>query len=104
MGSLSGGNQQKVVLARELSRSPAVLVAAQPTRGLDVRAIEYMNDRIRAAAASGVAVLLISTDLEELIALSHRVAVIHRGCIVGEMTRNELDFERLGLLIGGRAS
>jgi simple sugar transport system ATP-binding protein len=104
MGSLSGGNQQRVVLARELSRSPAVLVAAQPTRGLDVRAIEYMTDRIRATAASGVAVLLISTELEELIALSHRIAVIHRGRIVGEMARQELDLQRLGLLMGGRAS
>jgi simple sugar transport system ATP-binding protein len=104
MGSLSGGNQQRVVLARELSRTPAVLVAAQPTRGLDVRAIEYMNTRIRAAAASGVAVLLISTELEELIALSHRIAVIHRGHIVGEMTSAELDLQRLGLLMGGRAS
>jgi ABC-type uncharacterized transport system ATPase subunit len=104
MGSLSGGNQQRVVLARELSRAPAVLVAAQPTRGLDVGAIEYVSERIRAAAANGVAVLLISTELEELIALAHRIAVIHRGRIVGEMTRDELDVARLGLMMGGRAS
>jgi simple sugar transport system ATP-binding protein len=63
-----------------------------------------MTDRIRATAASGVAVLLISTELEELIALSHRIAVIHRGRIVGEMARQELDLQRLGLLMGGRAS
>ncbi|MDQ1466125.1 MAG: ral nucleoside transport system ATP-binding protein, partial [Actinomycetota bacterium] len=89
MASLSGGNQQRVVLARELSRSPAVLVAAQPTSGLDVEAIEYMTDRIRAAAARGVAVLLVSTELEELLALAHRIAVIYRGRIVGEMARDQ---------------
>jgi general nucleoside transport system ATP-binding protein len=104
LGSLSGGNQQRVVLARELSRNPAVLVAAQPTRGLDVGAIEYMTERIRAAAASGVAVLLISTELEELFALAHRIAVIHRGHIVGEMAHDDFDAERLGLMMGGRVS
>ena len=104
MSSLSGGNQQRVVLARELSRNPAVLVAAQPTRGLDVGAIEYMTARIRAAAASGIAVLLISTELEELVALAHRIAVIHRGHIVGETQRDDLDLQRLGLMMGGRAS
>ena len=69
MWSLSGGNQQRVVLARELSHDPRVLVAAQPTRGLDVGAIEYMSDRLRDAAADGVAVLLISTELEEILDL-----------------------------------
>ena len=103
MASLSGGNQQRVVLARELSRSPAVLVAAQPTSGLDVEAIEYMTNRIRAAAARGVAVLLVSTELEELLALAHRIAVIYRGRIVGEMARDQLDLQRLGLMMGGRA-
>jgi general nucleoside transport system ATP-binding protein len=109
MASLSGGNQQRVVLARELSRTPAVLVAAQPTRGLDVGAIEYVTSRIRAAAADGVAVLLISTELEELLALAHRIAVISRGRIVGEMTRDAaastaFDLQRLALLMGGRAT
>ncbi len=101
--SLSGGNQQRVVLARELSRSPVVLVAAQPTRGLDVGAIEYMTARIRDVAAAGVGVLLISTELEEIIELSDRIAVIHRGRIVGEMARAEVDLERLGLMMGGQA-
>jgi general nucleoside transport system ATP-binding protein len=101
MASLSGGNQQKVVLARELSRNPKVLVAAQPTRGLDVGAIEYMNGRICNAAEQGVAVLLISAELEEILAISHRVAVMHRGRIVGQMRRGEIDLERLGLLMGG---
>jgi len=102
--SLSGGNQQRVVLARELSRSPLVLVAAQPTRGLDVGAIEYMTNRLRAAANAGVAVLLISTELEEILELSDRVAVIHRGRIVGEMARRDVDLDRLGLMMGGQAA
>ena len=79
MWSLSGGNQQRVVLARELSHDPRVLVAAQPTRGLDVGAIEYMSGRLKATAAAGVAVLLISTELEEILDLSDRVVVMSRG-------------------------
>jgi ABC-type uncharacterized transport system ATPase subunit len=102
--SLSGGNQQRVVLARELSRSPRVLVAAQPTRGLDVGAIEYMTSRLRNVAKSGIGVLLISTELEEVLELSDRIAVVHRGRIVGEMTRDSIDLERLGLMMGGQAA
>ncbi|MCU1366353.1 MAG: putative transporter ATP-binding protein [Ilumatobacteraceae bacterium] len=104
MRSLSGGNQQRVVLARELSARPKVLIAAQPTRGLDVGAIEYMSARLRAAAESGVGILLISTELEEVLTLSHRICVIHAGRIVGEMTHHDADLERLGLLIGGVAA
>jgi len=104
MWSLSGGNQQRVVLARELADDPAVLVAAQPTRGLDVGAIEYMTERLRAAADSGVAVLLISSELEEIIDVATRVVVIHEGRIVGEMAHHELDLERLGMLMGGAAA
>lgn len=101
MWHLSGGNQQRVVLARELSRKPDVLIAAQPTRGLDVGAIEYMADRLRAAAADGAAVLLISSELEEILDLADRVAVIHRGRITGQLDRHDLDREHLGLLMGG---
>ena len=101
MRSLSGGNQQRVVLARELSANPKVLVAAQPTRGLDVGAIEYMSERLRTAAENGVGILLISTELEEVLTLSHRICVIHEGRIIGEMQRGEADVERLGLLLGG---
>ena len=101
MWSLSGGNQQRVVLARELSHSPRVLVAAQPTRGLDVGAIEYMSGRLRDAAADGVAVLLISTELEEVLDLSDRIVVMSRGRAVGEMKRGDVDLDRLGLLMGG---
>ncbi|PZG50709.1 hypothetical protein C1I98_09895 [Spongiactinospora gelatinilytica] len=104
MRRLSGGNQQKVVLARELAADPKVLVVAQPTRGLDVGAIEYMTERIQKAAESGIAVLLISTELEEILTLAHRIAVIHRGAIVGEMTRAEVDVERLGMMMGGQAA
>jgi simple sugar transport system ATP-binding protein len=104
MWSLSGGNQQRVVLARELSRAPKLLVAAQPTRGLDVGAIEYMGQRLRDAADSGVGVLLISSELEEILALSDRVVVMYRGRIVGEMRRQEVDLERLGMLMGGAAA
>jgi simple sugar transport system ATP-binding protein len=101
MWSLSGGNQQRVVLARELSHGPKVLVAAQPTRGLDVGAIEYMSSQLRAAAADGVAVLLISTELEEILDLADRVAVISNGRIVGEMRRDEVDVVVLGLMMSG---
>ena len=102
MRQLSGGNQQKVVLARELSLNPKVLVAAYPTRGLDVGAIEYMTAHMQDAANSGIAVLLISTELEEILTLSHHIAVIHRGAIVGQMRRVDVDAERLGLMMGGQ--
>jgi simple sugar transport system ATP-binding protein len=101
--SLSGGNQQRVVLARELSQHPRLLVAAQPTRGLDVGAIEYMSARLRAAAASGIAVLLISTELEEILDLSDRIVVLSRGRVIGELDRCDATTERLGLLLGGVA-
>jgi simple sugar transport system ATP-binding protein len=104
MWSLSGGNQQRVVLARELSRQPKVLIAAQPTRGLDVGAIEYMGQRLRAAAAAGVGVLLVSSELEEILSLSDRIVVLYRGRIIGEMARHDVDLERLGLLMGGEAA
>ncbi|MCB2222846.1 MAG: ABC transporter ATP-binding protein [Actinobacteria bacterium] len=101
LGQLSGGNQQRVVLAQALSVGPKVLVAHQPTRGLDVGAIEYIGGRITAAAESGIGVLLLSTDLGEIAALSDRIVVIYEGRIIGEMSRAEFDMERLGLLIGG---
>ncbi|MEM9034434.1 MAG: ABC transporter ATP-binding protein [Actinomycetota bacterium] len=102
--SLSGGNQQRVVLARELSHEPTVLVAAQPTRGLDVGAIEYMTDRLRRTAESGVGVLLISSELEEILDLAHRIVVISDGRIIGEMDRADADLARIGSLMGGHAA
>jgi general nucleoside transport system ATP-binding protein len=104
MRSLSGGNQQRLVVARELSRSPAVLVASQPTRGLDVGAIEYVTGQLRAAAERGVGVLLISSELEEILDLAHRIAVIYRGRIIGVMPRSEVSVERLGMWMGGQVA
>jgi simple sugar transport system ATP-binding protein len=104
MWSLSGGNQQRVVLARELSRDPRVLVAVQPTQGLDVGAMEDMWERLRLAVAGGAAVLLISTELDEILALADRINVIYRGSIVGEMRADEVDPEQLGLMMGGHAA
>ncbi len=103
LNSLSGGNQQKVVLARELSANPQVLVAAQPTRGLDVGAIEFMGERLKNAASRGIPVLLISSDLDEILHLSDRIAVISEGTIVGTLSRQEATTENLGLLMGGVA-
>jgi ABC-type uncharacterized transport system ATPase subunit len=101
---LSGGNQQRVVLARELSASPVVLVAAQPTHGLDVGAIEDMYVRLREAARSGVAVLLVTTELEEVMALADRIAVISGGRIAGVLRAGTATPRRLGMLLGGEAA
>jgi len=81
VAELSGGNQQKLVVARELSRTPAVLVAENPTRGLDISAAAAIHGRIRSAAAAGAAVLFYSTDLDEVLYLAHRVIVVTRGTI-----------------------
>ncbi|HEX7095926.1 MAG TPA: ATP-binding cassette domain-containing protein, partial [Acidimicrobiales bacterium] len=104
MSSLSGGNQQRVVLARVMSRQPKVIVAAQPTHGLDVGAVEFMTKQLRAAADRGAAVLLISTELEEIFALSDRIAVMYSGRILGTFPRAEADIEQIGLMLGGRTT
>lgn len=102
MSSLSGGNQQKAVLARELSLDPLIfLLAAQPTRGLDVGAVEAVFNRIRTAASNGLGVLLISSDLNELIAVSDRVAVMYRGAIVGELPADPANREKIGAMMSG---
>jgi ABC-type uncharacterized transport system ATPase subunit len=98
---LSGGNLQKVVLAREFSGSPRLLVAASPTRGLDVGAIETVHAYLRDAAANGVGVLLISEDLDEILALADRIAVMFEGAIRGEFAAGAADLERIGLLMAG---
>jgi simple sugar transport system ATP-binding protein len=98
--SLSGGNQQKVVLARELSRPLSVLIANQPTRGVDVGAIEFLHGRLVAERDRGTAVLIVSTELDEVVALADRIAVMYRGRIVGIVppdTSNEV----LGLMMAG---
>jgi simple sugar transport system ATP-binding protein len=86
-GALSGGNQQKVVIAREIDEEPKVLLAAQPTRGLDVGAIEFVHRRLLEERAAGRAVLLVSLELEEIRALADRVLVIYDGGIVAELPR-----------------
>ncbi|MGE5599427.1 MAG: ABC transporter ATP-binding protein [Bacteroidota bacterium] len=101
--SLSGGNQQKLILARELSRDPELLVIAQPTRGLDVGAIEFVHRRLIEARDAGKAVLLLSLELEEIMALSDRIAVIYEGEIVGQLTPAEASEEKLGLMMAGAA-
>ncbi len=98
---LSGGNLQKVVLAREFSGSPRLLVAASPTRGLDVGAIETVHAYLRDAAADGVGVLLISEDLDEILALADRIAVMYEGAIRGEFTAGSADLEQIGLQMAG---
>jgi general nucleoside transport system ATP-binding protein len=100
--ALSGGNQQKVVIAREVARNPQVLIAAQPTRGLDVGAIEYVHRRLVAARDDGKAVLLVSLELDEILALSDRILVIYEGKIVGEYG-SDVTEEQLGVaMTGGR--
>jgi simple sugar transport system ATP-binding protein len=98
---LSGGNLQKVVLAREFQGHPHVLVVASPTRGLDVGSIETVHGYLRDAASDGVGVLLISEDLDEILALADRVAVIYEGAIVGERDATATSVEEIGLLMAG---
>ncbi len=98
---LSGGNQQKVVLGRELDHDPVVLIAAQPTRGLDVGATEYIHTMLLSQRERGVAILLISTELEEVLALSDRVAVIYEGQIVGEVAGDRANTQKIGLMMAG---
>jgi ABC-type uncharacterized transport system ATPase subunit len=102
-GSLSGGNQQKAVLARELSGDPGVLIAAQPTRGVDVGAIEFIHRQILEQRSEGKAILLISLELEEVRSLSDRIVVLYAGSIVGEVGPDATD-EELGLLMAGRGA
>jgi general nucleoside transport system ATP-binding protein len=98
---LSGGNLQKVVLAREFSGEPVALVAAAPTRGLDVAGIETVHSYLRDAAARGLAVLLISEDLDEILMLADRIAVMYEGAIAGERDARVATVEEIGLLMAG---
>jgi ABC-type uncharacterized transport system ATPase subunit len=99
--TLSGGNKQKVLLARVLARNPKVILAAQPTRGLDVGATEFVREQLLEQRARGAGVVLISEDLDEIIELSDRIVVMYEGEIVGEMPGRAADPERLGLLMAG---
>ena len=100
---LSGGNLQKVILAREISSEPKMMVAVQPTRGLDVGAIESIQTLLLEQRQAGTAILLISEELEELLALSDRIAVIFDGRIMGVVQTDEADINEIGLMMTGSA-
>jgi ABC-type uncharacterized transport system ATPase subunit len=100
-GTLSGGNQQKVIIAREFSRPIKLLIASQPTRGLDVGSIEYIHERIVEERDQGAAVLIVSAELDEVLALADRIAVMFRGRIVAILPAGEATREQLGLLMAG---
>lgn len=101
MRQLSGGNQQKAVLARELSRKPSLLIASQPTRGLDVGAMEFVYNKLNATKAAGGAVVVFSIELDEVLSLSDRVAVMVGGRFVGMLEAGDTDPEKIGLLMAG---
>jgi len=100
-GALSGGNQQKVIVARELSRPFKLLIVSQPTRGLDVGSIEFIHRRIVEARDKGAAVLLISAELDEIMSLSDRIAVMYKGRVLDTLDAKEATREKLGLLMAG---
>lgn len=100
-GGLSGGNQQKVIIGREISNNPDVLIAVQPTRGLDVGAIEYVHKTLVAQRDSGTAILLISLELDEVMSVADTIAVIYAGAIVDTFKQGEVDENRIGLLMAG---
>jgi general nucleoside transport system ATP-binding protein len=101
VGTLSGGNQQKVVLAREFSENPDLLIAAQPTRGLDIGAAQFVHERLIEKRGTGAAILLVSAELDEIFALSDRIAVIYEGQIMGVFGAGAVDEEQVGLLMTG---
>ena len=103
LGSLSGGNQQKVVVARELDSDPRVLVASQPTRGVDVGSIEFIHQQLVRHRDAGMAVLLVSSELDEILSLADRVAVMYRGRLVAVLEGEQIESERIGLLMAGAA-
>jgi general nucleoside transport system ATP-binding protein len=101
--NLSGGNIQKLIMARELSRHPRILIAAQPTRGVDIGATEYIHKRLLEQREMGIAILLISEDLDEIRTLSDRIAVIYEGRIIGIVERGQATVEQIGLMMAGIA-
>ena len=99
---MSGGNQQKAIIAREIDKDPKLLVAVQPTRGLDVGAIEYIHRQIVAERDKGTAVLLVSLELDEVMNLSDRILVMYEGEVVGEFDPKTTTVQELGLYMAGR--
>jgi simple sugar transport system ATP-binding protein len=100
-GAFSGGNQQKLVLAREVDREPEVLLVGQPTRGVDIGAIEFIHQRLVTLRDAGKALLLVSVELDEILGLSDRILVMAGGEIVGEVPAAEATEEKLGLMMAG---
>jgi simple sugar transport system ATP-binding protein len=98
---LSGGNMQKLILGRVMANTPHVVLANQPTRGLDVGAISYVHEQLLAARKRGAAILLISEDLDELLSLADRIAVIYRGQLSPPMPRGDVNIRQLGLMMAG---
>ena len=101
MRALSGGNKQKVIVARELTQGAKLVIAAQPTRGVDVGSIEFIHRQLVDQRDAGVAVLVVSAELDEILSLSDRVAVIYEGRIQGVLPVAEANRERIGLLMAG---
>jgi len=101
--SFSGGNQQKLVMAREMNAAPRVLLIGQPTRGVDIGAIEIIHKRLLELRDMGVAILLVSVELEEILSLSDRILVMNAGRITGEVSSSEASEQGLGLLMAGIA-
>ena len=99
--SMSGGNQQKAIVAREIDKAPELLVAVQPTRGLDVGAIEHIHEQLVAQRDAGRAVLLVSLELEEVMSVPDRILVMYEGEIVGEFNPKNVTVEELGLYMAG---
>jgi general nucleoside transport system ATP-binding protein len=104
LGNLSGGNQQKVIVAREFGRDVKLVIASQPTRGLDVGSIEYIHERIVQERDQGAAILIVSTELDEVLALSDRILVMYRGAIVAETTPEQTSASEMGLFMAGAKS
>ena len=101
---LSGGNQQKLIVAREFARDTKVIVAAQPTRGVDVGSIEYIHNRLVEERDEGTAVLIVSSELDEIMALADRILVMYRGRIVAETTPQETTPGQMGLYMAGQVA
>ena len=97
----SGGNQQKIVLAREMDRAPDLLLVGQPTRGVDIGAIEFIHRRLVELRDAGAAILLVSVELDEILSLSDRILVMFAGRIAGEVTAGAADERRIGLMMAG---
>ena len=99
--AFSGGNQQKIVLARELDRNPDLLLVGQPTRGVDIGAIEFIHRRLVALRDAGRAVLVVSVELDEILALADRILVMHDGRIVGDVAQADATEQTIGLMMAG---